>query len=129
MVHTMLERPRLGEKILLAMEQGAAEPRNLETLQFQTRFLAPGNTFCAFAPGAMEPLQSAIKYFADDFQRHVNEKRCPWRYYGDYLHRKRTVQADPNQNLLQAACRLDSIFPISAGIRRSVRSAPAGSAR
>jgi NADH-quinone oxidoreductase subunit F len=51
----------------------------LETLRFQTKFLAPGNTFCAFAPGAAEPLQSALKYFADDFNRHVAEKRCPWR--------------------------------------------------
>jgi len=67
------------EKILLAMEQGRAERQDLQTLQFQTKFLAPGNTFCAFAPGAMEPLQSALKYFSDDFQRHVDEKRCPWR--------------------------------------------------
>jgi len=31
------------------------------------------------APGAVEPLQSALKYFGDDFRRHVDEKRCPWR--------------------------------------------------
>ncbi len=67
------------EKILLAMEQGKAEEKDLDTLRFQTRFLAPGNTFCAFAPGAVEPLQSALKYFASDFQRHIEEKRCPWR--------------------------------------------------
>jgi NADH-quinone oxidoreductase subunit F len=68
-----------SEKILLSLERGQAEPNDLETLKFQTKFLAPGNTFCAFAPGAMEPLQSALKYFAADFQRHVDEKRCPWR--------------------------------------------------
>jgi NADH-quinone oxidoreductase subunit F len=67
------------EKILLAMEQGTAEKQDLDTLHFQTKFLAPGNTFCAFAPGAVEPLQSALKYFGDDFRRHVEEKRCPWR--------------------------------------------------
>jgi NADH-quinone oxidoreductase subunit F len=67
------------EKILLAMEHGTAQKNDLEVLRFQTRFLAPGNTFCAFAPGAVEPLQSALKYFSDDFQRHVEEKRCPWR--------------------------------------------------
>jgi NADH-quinone oxidoreductase subunit F len=67
------------EKILLAMEQGKAEEKDLDTLHFQTRFLAPGSTFCAFAPGAVEPLQSALKYFSDDFRRHVDEKRCPWR--------------------------------------------------
>jgi NADH-quinone oxidoreductase subunit F len=67
------------EKILLAMEQGKAQTQDLEVLKFQTKFLAPGNTFCAFAPGAVEPLQSALKYFSDDFRRHVEDKRCPWR--------------------------------------------------
>jgi NADH-quinone oxidoreductase subunit F len=67
------------EKILLAMEEGQANTRDLDVLKFQTKFLAPGNTFCAFAPGAAEPLQSALKYFARDFDRHIAEKRCPWR--------------------------------------------------
>lgn len=67
------------EKILLAMEQGTATSQDLDTLNFQTKFLAPGNTFCAFAPGAVEPLQSALKYFAGDFRRHIDEKGCPWR--------------------------------------------------
>jgi NADH-quinone oxidoreductase subunit F len=67
------------EKILLAMEQGTAVRQDLDTLKFQTKFLGIGNTFCAFAPGAVEPLQSALKYFAADFERHVEEKRCPWR--------------------------------------------------
>jgi len=29
--------------------------------------------------GAAEPLQSALKYFREDFERHIREKRCPWR--------------------------------------------------
>jgi NADH-quinone oxidoreductase subunit F len=67
------------EKILCAMEQGRGTSGDLDTLMFQTKFLAPGNTFCAFAPGAVEPLQSALKYFAADFRRHIDEHRCPWR--------------------------------------------------
>jgi NADH-quinone oxidoreductase subunit F len=35
-------------------------------------------TFCALAPGAMEPLQSALKYFREDFERHIRDRRCPW---------------------------------------------------
>jgi NADH-quinone oxidoreductase subunit F len=67
------------EKILFAMEHGTAAQQDMDTLKFQIKFLAPGNTFCAFAPGAVEPLQSALKYFAGDFQQHIEEKRCPWR--------------------------------------------------
>ncbi|MBW7468649.1 NADH-quinone oxidoreductase subunit F [Pontibacter aydingkolensis] len=67
------------EKILLAMERGEGKPEHLNILDFHTQFLGPGNTFCALAPGAMEPLQSALKYFRADFERHITEKRCPWK--------------------------------------------------
>ncbi len=68
-----------AEQILQAMESGRGEPGDLEKLEFQTKFWAPGHTFCALAPGAAEPLQSALKYFRDDFERHIAEKRCPFR--------------------------------------------------
>ncbi len=66
-------------KILNAIEQGRGELEDLEILKMHTRLLGPGHTFCALAPGAMEPLQSALKYFEEDFLRHIREKRCPWR--------------------------------------------------
>lgn len=65
--------------ILKAMEEGQGQPGDLELLEFHTKHLGPGRTFCALAPGAMEPLQSALKFFRDDFERHISEKRCPWR--------------------------------------------------
>jgi NADH-quinone oxidoreductase subunit F len=65
-------------QMLDAMEKGRGRLEFVEQLAFQTRFLAPGNTFCALAPGAVEPLQSALKYFREDFERHILEKRCPW---------------------------------------------------
>ena len=49
--------------------QGRME--DLDTLAGLTRMLGPGNTFCALAPGAMEPLQSALKYFREDFERYI----------------------------------------------------------
>ena len=67
------------ERILKAMEEGRGQPGDLDTLAFQTRFWTPGHTFCALAPGAAEPLQSALKYFRADFERHIDEKRCPWK--------------------------------------------------
>jgi len=67
------------ERILDAIEQGQGEPEDLDTLARLCKSLGPGNTFCALAPGAVEPLQSALKYFREDFERHIREKRCPWR--------------------------------------------------
>jgi len=66
-------------RILQAIEQGQGEPGDLEKLERHARFLGPGSTFCALAPGAMEPLQSALKYFREDFEWHIRENRCPWR--------------------------------------------------
>jgi NADH-quinone oxidoreductase subunit F len=67
------------ERILHALEEGRGEPGDLEALEHQTRQCALGRTFCALAPGAMEPLQSALVHFRDVFERHVHERRCPWR--------------------------------------------------
>jgi NADH-quinone oxidoreductase subunit F len=52
---------------------------DLKLLEFHTKYLGPGNTFCAFAPGAMEPLQSALKYFREDFERHIHERACTYK--------------------------------------------------
>ena len=65
--------------ILGALEAGEGQSEDMELLERHTWLLGPGLTFCALAPGAMEPLQSALKHFRDDFQRHIREKRCPWR--------------------------------------------------
>ena len=67
------------EKILLAIEEGQGQPQDIGLLEMHSRLLGPGNTFCALAPGAVEPLQSALKYFREDFDQHIREKRCPWR--------------------------------------------------
>ena len=68
-----------SERILQSFEDGTARPEDLDILSFHTRYMGPGNTFCAHAPGAMEPLQSGLKYYKDDFLRHIHEKHCPWR--------------------------------------------------
>ncbi|MFD2247878.1 NADH-quinone oxidoreductase subunit NuoF [Pontibacter ruber] len=67
------------EKVLGSIDNGTGKQTDLNILDFHTKYLGPGNTFCALAPGAMEPLQSALKYFREDFERHIHEQRCPWR--------------------------------------------------
>ena len=65
--------------ILYAIENGQGQMGDLEILREHTNWLGPGRTFCALAPGAMEPLGTAMKYFREDFERHIKEKRCPWK--------------------------------------------------
>ncbi len=67
------------EKTLAAIEFGEGRLEDLDMLQEHVGLLGPGMTFCALAPGAMAPLGSGLKYFREDFERHIREKRCPWR--------------------------------------------------
>jgi NADH-quinone oxidoreductase subunit F len=66
-------------RTLAAIEAGQGEEADLELLARQAQLLGPGHTFCALAPGAAEPLQSAVKLYREDFLRHIREHRCPYR--------------------------------------------------
>jgi NADH-quinone oxidoreductase subunit F len=55
-------------KLLQSIERGEGRQGDIEILQQMTKFLGPGKTFCAHAPGAMEPLQSALKFFRGEFE-------------------------------------------------------------
>jgi len=66
-------------QVLDDLEKGNGIPADFKTLDNQVRFIgAMGNTHCALAPGAMEPLASAMKYFKADFQAHIDQKACPY---------------------------------------------------
>ncbi|MDW5376099.1 NADH-quinone oxidoreductase subunit NuoF [Halomonas sp. HP20-15] len=69
-------------KLLQSLERGEGERGDLEMLDKLGSDLGPGKTFCAHAPGAAMPLQSALKYFRDEFERGV-------------AHPPRSAHADP----------------------------------
>ncbi|WP_169393101.1 MULTISPECIES: NADH-quinone oxidoreductase subunit NuoF [Psychrobacter] len=60
-----------GVKLLTAINDGAGQEGDIEKLEGLTRDLWIGKTFCAHAPGAMEPLMSAIKYFRPEFEQKI----------------------------------------------------------
>jgi NADH-quinone oxidoreductase subunit F len=66
-------------RILEALEGGDGRPEDLEVLGDHVRRITMGTTFCALAPGAMEPLRSGLEHYRDDFERHLSEGGCPWR--------------------------------------------------
>jgi NADH-quinone oxidoreductase subunit F len=69
-------------KILHALEAGDGTDDDLTVLADLCRMAAPGQTFCALAPGAAEPLASALQCFREDFERHVTQGQCPYRGCG-----------------------------------------------
>lgn len=64
--------------LLAALCAGEGRPGDLELLAHHCHFLGPGNTYCALAPGAVEPLASALRLFRDDFEAHLERGGCPW---------------------------------------------------
>ena len=67
------------EQILHAIETGRGRREDISVLEQHSRLLGPRHTYCAHAPGAMEPLQSALKLFREDFEMHIRLKKCPWK--------------------------------------------------
>ncbi len=71
------------EQLLIDIEEGRGQPGDLELLDGNAAFIgAPGNTFCLHATGAMEPLLSALRYFREDFEAHIESGGCPYRERG-----------------------------------------------
>jgi len=66
------------EKTLEAIERGDGREGDLEVLERHCKLLGPGYTFCALAPGAIEPLKSALEYFREDFETHIRDGKCPY---------------------------------------------------
>ncbi len=66
-------------QLLDQFEQGHATEEDIALLEEKAAFIGGiGNTHCALAPGAMEPVNSALKYFREDFERHVTEGGCTY---------------------------------------------------
>ena len=71
-------------QVLGDIEQGRGRDEDMTTLARQVEYIgAMGNTHCALAPGAMEPLASGLKYFREDFERHISGAACPFCDGGD----------------------------------------------
>lgn len=68
------------DEIFRGFEAGTGNVKDLQILHDHIEYLGPGRTFCALAPGATAPLGSGLKYFAEDFEKHITEQRCPYKH-------------------------------------------------
>jgi NADH-quinone oxidoreductase subunit F len=64
-------------RLLAAIEAGEGKDGDIEQLERMVEFLGPGRTFCLHAPGAMEPLQSALRYFRAELTSRIASGRAP----------------------------------------------------
>lgn len=66
-------------EILTRIEQGKGSLDDMEQLNELCDFMWLGKTHCALAPGAVEPLKSAMRYFEKDFKEHIEQGCCPYK--------------------------------------------------
>lgn len=64
------------EQILTDLENGQGEPGDVDLLLEESVLIGP-NTFCALALGAVQPLESSIALFRDEYEEHIRLKKCP----------------------------------------------------
>jgi NADH-quinone oxidoreductase subunit F len=65
--------------LLLDIEEGRGRLEDLELLAEHIWFMGSDKTFCDLAPGAMQPLEAALRLFRDDFVEHIESGACRYR--------------------------------------------------
>jgi NADH-quinone oxidoreductase subunit F len=63
--------------LLRRLEEGQGEEEYIPMLQQMSKHL--WSSYCAFAPGAVSPVESLITYFEDEVREHISQKKCPFK--------------------------------------------------
>jgi NADH-quinone oxidoreductase subunit F len=63
--------------LLRRIEDGRGEPEYVPMIERMCKYL--WNAYCAFAPGAVSPVESLLKNFRDEIEEHISGKKCPFK--------------------------------------------------
>ncbi len=63
-------------EILKEIEAGTATHEDIGILEENCEVIYP-NSFCAFAPGAVDPVKSMLRLFRDEVEEHIKLHACP----------------------------------------------------
>ena len=63
--------------LLRRLERGQGEEEYIPMLQQMSKHL--WSAYCAFAPGAVSPVESLVTYFEDEIREHISQKQCPFK--------------------------------------------------
>jgi NADH-quinone oxidoreductase subunit F len=64
-------------EILTRIERGDGEFEDIDILREHVTYL--NHAFCAFAPGAMGPVEGLLRLFEDEIREHIVKKGCPFK--------------------------------------------------
>lgn len=63
-------------ELLRLIESGQGKEEYIDMLEKMSHHL--WRAYCAFAPGAMAPLESLLTHFGDELRAHIIEQKCPF---------------------------------------------------
>ncbi len=63
--------------LLWRIEAGEGREEFIPMLDQMANHMA--KSYCAFAPGAAEPVQGLLRYFQDEIREHISGKQCPFK--------------------------------------------------
>jgi NADH-quinone oxidoreductase subunit F len=63
--------------LLWRIENGRGQEEYVSIIKQMCRHL--WNSYCAFAPGGIAPIESLLVYFKDEVYAHIREKKCPFK--------------------------------------------------
>jgi NADH-quinone oxidoreductase subunit F len=64
------------QDLLERIERGEGERAYIEKMRTMCRYL--WSSYCAFAPGAVAPIEGLLTYFEDEVTAHIEGKKCPF---------------------------------------------------
>jgi NADH-quinone oxidoreductase subunit F len=62
--------------LLWRIEQGEGKEEFVSMLRRMSAHL--WKSYCAFAPGAISPLEGLLEYFPEEIHEHISQKKCPY---------------------------------------------------
>jgi NADH-quinone oxidoreductase subunit F len=63
-------------EVLERIVRGEGKPSDIDMLEELSEYIADGTT-CALGGSAPGPVLTTLRYFRDEYEAHINEKRCP----------------------------------------------------
>ncbi len=63
-------------ELLQRIENGEGQEKYIPMLRQMAQFME--NSYCAFAPGAAQPIHGLLNYFEDELREHISQGKCPF---------------------------------------------------
>ena len=87
-------------RVLERIEAGYGRPEDLPLLDDLGQKIL-FRAFCALADGAVSPIQSSLRFFRDEYVRHIEDRRCPFTGVGPGIetHGEHVTESDLSEVL------------------------------